>query len=40
MTKFGTPDKILTNDVHLIQSFADLDGLKQRNARTAMSITF
>ncbi len=29
-------DEILTKDVHLIQSFADLDGLKQRDARTAI----
>jgi len=35
MTKLST-DEILTKDAHLIQSFADLDGLKQRNARTAI----
>ena len=29
-------DEILTRDAHLIQSFADLDGLKQRDARTAI----
>lgn len=29
-------DDILTKDEHLIQSFADLDGLKQNNARTAI----
>ena len=29
-------DEILTNDSHLIQSFANLDGLKQTNARTAI----
>ena len=29
-------DEILTRDAHLIQSFADLDGLKQRAARTAI----
>jgi len=29
-------DEILTNDGHLIQSFANLDGLKQNNARTAI----
>ncbi len=31
-----TTDEILTKDSHLIQSFADLDGLKQRDARTAI----
>jgi adenosylmethionine-8-amino-7-oxononanoate aminotransferase len=31
-----TTDEILTKDAHLIQSFADLDGLKQRDARTAI----
>lgn len=35
MNKLST-DEILTKDAHLIQSFADLDGLKQRNARTAI----
>jgi adenosylmethionine-8-amino-7-oxononanoate aminotransferase len=35
MNTFNT-DEILTRDAHLIQSFADLDGLKQRNARTAI----
>ena len=35
MTKLST-DEILTKDVHLIQSFADLDGLKQSHARTAI----
>ena len=29
-------DEILTNDNHLIQSFANLDGLKQTDARTAI----
>lgn len=29
-------DEILTKDAHLIQSFANLDGLKQANARTAI----
>lgn len=29
-------DEILTNDSHLIQSFANLDGLKQTNSRTAI----
>jgi adenosylmethionine-8-amino-7-oxononanoate aminotransferase len=29
-------DEILTQDAHLIQSFANLDGLKQRDARTAI----
>ncbi len=31
-----TTDEILTKDAHLIQSFANLDGLKQNNARTAI----
>ena len=31
-----TTDEILTHDGHLIQSFANLDGLKQNNARTAI----
>lgn len=31
-----TTDEILTKDSHLIQSFANLDGLKQNNARTAI----
>ena len=31
-----TTDEILTDDGHLIQSFANLDGLKQNNARTAI----
>ena len=31
-----TTDEILTRDAHLIQSFANLDGLKQRDARTAI----
>ncbi len=31
-----TTDDILTKDAHLIQSFADLDGLKQDAARTAI----
>jgi len=31
-----TTDAILTKDAHLIQSFADLDGLKQDAARTAI----
>lgn len=31
-----TTDDILTKDAHLIQSFADLDGLKQAAARTAI----
>ena len=35
MNKHNT-DTILTNDAHLIQSFANLDGLKQRDARTAI----
>jgi adenosylmethionine-8-amino-7-oxononanoate aminotransferase len=35
MNKLSTDD-ILTKDAHLIQSFADLDGLKQRDARTAI----
>ncbi len=35
MNTFNT-DEILTRDAHLIQSFADLDGLKQRAARTAI----
>jgi adenosylmethionine-8-amino-7-oxononanoate aminotransferase len=35
MNKQST-DTILTNDAHLIQSFANLDGLKQRDARTAI----
>ena len=29
-------DDILTSDTHLIQSFADLHGLKQKDARTAI----
>ncbi|MFV2034754.1 MAG: aminotransferase class III-fold pyridoxal phosphate-dependent enzyme, partial [Halocynthiibacter sp.] len=35
MNQPGTDD-ILTSDAHLIQSFANLDGLKQRDARTAI----
>jgi len=35
MNKLSTDD-ILTQDAHLIQSFADLDGLKQRDSRTAI----
>lgn len=35
MNKLSTDD-ILTKDAHLIQSFADLDGLKQASARTAI----
>ncbi len=35
MTSLSTDD-ILTKDAHLIQSFADLDGLKQDAARTAI----
>lgn len=35
MNKFNTDD-ILTKDAHLIQSFANLDGLKQTDARTAI----
>ena len=35
ITKLST-DEILTKDAHLIQSFADLDGLKQAAARTAI----
>ena len=35
MTTLST-DEILTKDAHLIQSFADLDGLKQAAARTAI----
>ena len=35
ITKLNT-DEILTKDAHLIQSFADLDGLKQAAARTAI----
>jgi adenosylmethionine-8-amino-7-oxononanoate aminotransferase len=35
MNQLSTDD-ILTKDAHLIQSFADLDGLKQRDARTAI----
>ena len=35
MTKLTT-DKILSQDDHLIQSFADLDALKQQGARTAI----
>lgn len=31
-----TTDEILTKDAHLIQSFANLDGLKQTDARTAI----
>ena len=31
-----TTDEILTKDSHLIQSFANLDGLKQNDARTAI----
>jgi len=31
-----TTDEILTKDEHLIQSFADLNGLKQNSARTAI----
>jgi len=31
-----TTDEILTKDAHLIQSFANLDGLKQADARTAI----
>ncbi len=31
-----TTDQILTDDAHLIQSFANLDGLKQADARTAI----
>ena len=31
-----TTDDILTKDAHLIQSFANLDGLKQADARTAI----
>jgi adenosylmethionine-8-amino-7-oxononanoate aminotransferase len=31
-----TTDEILANDSHLIQSFADLDALKQQGARTAI----
>ncbi len=34
-TELSTDD-ILTKDTHLIQSFANLDGLKQRDARTAI----
>lgn len=32
----ATTDDILTKDAHLIQSFANLDGLKQRDARTVI----
>ena len=35
MNKFST-DEILTKDAHLIQSFTNLDGLKQQGARTAI----
>jgi len=35
MNKFNT-DEIITNDAHLIQSFADLNGLKQADARTVI----
>jgi adenosylmethionine-8-amino-7-oxononanoate aminotransferase len=35
MNKLSTDD-ILTKDAHLIQSFANLDGLKQTDARTAI----
>jgi adenosylmethionine-8-amino-7-oxononanoate aminotransferase len=35
MNKLNT-DEILTKDSHLIQSFANLDGLKQMDARTAI----
>lgn len=35
MNKMNTDD-ILTKDAHLIQSFANLDGLKQADARTAI----
>jgi len=35
MNQFSTDD-ILTKDAHLIQSFANLDGLKQQDARTAI----
>ncbi|MBE9477529.1 MAG: aminotransferase class III-fold pyridoxal phosphate-dependent enzyme [Proteobacteria bacterium] len=35
ITKLNT-DEILTKDAHLIQSFADLDGLKQAASRTAI----
>ena len=31
-----TTDEIMTKDSHLIQSFANLDGLKQNDARTAI----
>ena len=36
MDNYINTDEILTNDSHLIQSFANLDGLKQTNARTAI----
>jgi len=32
----NSTDEILADDAHLIQSFADLDGLKQQGARTAI----
>ena len=32
----NSTDEILTSDAHLIQSFADLHGLKQQDARTAI----
>ena len=35
MNKFNT-DEIITNDANLIQSFADLNGLKQADARTVI----
>ena len=31
-----TTDDILTSDTHLIQSFADLNALKQNDARTVI----
>ncbi|PRY25525.1 adenosylmethionine-8-amino-7-oxononanoate aminotransferase [Aliiruegeria haliotis] len=36
MTKMPSTDEILTKDAHLIQSFANLDALKQADARTAI----
>ena len=35
MNKLNT-DEVLTKDAHLIQSFADLNGLKQADARTVI----
>ena len=37
MTFDTSTDEILSADDHLIQSFADLDALKQHNARTVIT---